>query len=191
MQHLVGTRALVAAGSLVLFASLTGCGGDSGGGGGSSAPDNASKEDFCAAFNGFYAKVVAKATSGDSAAMVTALKEWAADIEDVGTPSEMPDDARHGFELFVEQAKDIDENATLDDLKNIGDDLSEADRKDGQAFSSWTTDNCPLDIPGLPDASELASNLPSDLPTDLPSDLPTDPSELASMLSELTASAGS
>jgi hypothetical protein len=181
--------AVTIAGMVLVFAGLTGCGGDSdsGGGGGSSAPDDASKADFCAAFNGFYDKVVSKATDDDSAGMVKALKEWAGDIEDVGTPSEMPDDARDGFALFVKAAQDIDDDATLDDLQNIGDDLSEADQRDGQAFSDWTTDNCPLDIPG---ASDLPSDLPSDL-ADLPSDLPTDPSELESMISELTASAGS
>jgi hypothetical protein len=173
----------------LVFGGLTGCGGDDGGS--SSAPDDASKTDFCEAFNGFYEKVVSQATeSADSSAMIKALKEWAGDIEDVGTPSEMPEDARHGFELFIEAAKDIDDNASIEDLQNIGDDLSDADQKDGQAFSDWTTDNCPLDIPGLPDASDLPSDLPSDL-SDLPSDLPTDPSELESMLSELTASAGS
>jgi hypothetical protein len=177
--------AVTIAGMALVCAGLTGCGG-SDGGGSSSAPDDASK----AAFNGFSEKVLAKAADADSAGMIQALKEWAGDIEDVGIPSEMPDDARHGFELFVSAAKDIDDDATLDDLRNIGDDLSAADQKDGQAFSDWTTDNCPLDIPGLPDASDLPSDLPTDL-SDLPSDLPTDPSELASMLSELTASAGS
>jgi hypothetical protein len=180
------TAATTIAGMALVLGGLTGCSGDSAGGG-SSAPDDASTKDFCAAFNGFYEKVVSRATDADSAAMIAALKDWAGDIEDVGTPSEMPEEARHGFELFIAAANDIDDDATLEDLQNIGDDLSDADQKDGQAFSDWTTDNCPLDIPGLPDASDL----PSDLPTDLPSDLPTDPSELESMLSELTASAGS
>ncbi|MCW2774625.1 MAG: hypothetical protein JWN91_2951 [Nocardioides sp.] len=183
--------AVTVAGMALVLGGLTGCGGGSGGGGGgASAPDDASKKDFCAAFNGFYEKVVSQATDADSASMIKALKEWAGDIEDVGTPSEMPEEARHGFELFIAAANDIDDDATLEDLQIIGDDLSDADQKDGQAFSDWTTDNCPLDIPGLPDASDLPSDLPTGL-SDLPSDLPTDPSELESMLSELTASAGS
>lgn len=165
----------------VLLGALTACGGD---GGGSGAPDNASKEDFCQAFNGLFGKVMAQATSGDSSAMIRALKDWAADIEKVGTPSDMPDDARHGFELFVDQAKQIDDDATLEDLQNLGEDLSADDQADGEAFSTWTTQNCPMDLPSL-DAS--------DLPTEMPTDLPTDPSELESMLSELsqlTESAG-
>lgn len=181
--------AVTMAGMALVLAGLTGCGGDDDGGG-SSASGDASTDDFCAAFNGLYEKVLTQASEADSADMIKALKEWAADIEDVGTPDEMPEDARHGFEVFVDTAKDIDDDATLDDLQNLGDDLSEKDEKDGEAFSDWTTENCPLDIPGLPNASDLPSDLPSDL-EDLPSDLPTDPSELESMLSELTASAGS
>jgi hypothetical protein len=147
--------AVTIAGMALVFGGLTACGGD---GGGSSASDDASQEDFCKAFNGFYEKVVSKATDADTSDMVKALQEWAADIEDVGTPSEMPDDARHGFEVFVDAAKDIDEDAALGDLQNLGDDLSEGDQKDGEAFSDWTTSHCPLDIPGLPDASDLPSD---------------------------------
>jgi hypothetical protein len=142
------------AGLALVIGSLTGCGGDDGGGGGSSASDHASKEDFCEAFNGFFDKVVSKAADADSADLIAALKEWAADIEDVGTPDEMPEDARNGFELFIDQAKDIDDGATLEDLQNLGQDLSEDDQEDGEAFSTWTTDNCPLDIPGVPGESE-------------------------------------
>ena len=177
-------RRTAAAASLALVASLTACGGDSGGGSGSSAPDNASLDDFCQAFNGLFDTVMAQATSGDAdaSAMITALKKWAADMEDVGTPSDMPDDARHGFELFVDQAKKLDENATLQDLENLGEDLSSDDQADGEAFSEWTTKNCPLDLPsGLPSID--SSDLPSIDPSDLPS---MDPSDLESMMSELS-----
>jgi hypothetical protein len=127
---------------------------------------------------------MAQATSGDPSTMIKALKDWAADIEKVGTPSDMPDDARHGFELFVDEAKKIEDDATLEDLQNLGEDLSSEDQADGEAFSTWTTENCPMELPSLN---------PSDLPSEMPTDLPTDPSDLESMLSELsqlTESAG-
>jgi hypothetical protein len=178
--------AVTIAGMALVLGGLTGCGG-SDDGGGSSASDDASKADFCEAFNGFYEKIVAAGADASSSEMIQTLKEWAADIEDVGTPSEMPEDARRGFEDFVDAARDIDDDATFEDLRELGNDLREEDDKDGEAFGDWTTENCPLDLPGIPDASDL----PSDLPTELPSDLPTDPSELESLLSELTASAGS
>ncbi|ABL79700.1 MULTISPECIES: hypothetical protein [unclassified Nocardioides] len=185
-RALILRRGAVAVG-LALMASLSACGGDDGGGSGAKAPDDASTDDFCATFNSLFEKVLSQATSGDSAAVISALKDWAADIEDVGTPSAMPDDARHGFELFVDQAKKLDENASLEDLQNLGDDLSADDQADGEAFTTWTEENCPLDIPGL-DGSDLPSIDPSDLPSIDPSDLASmDPEELESMMSELAS----
>jgi hypothetical protein len=174
-------RALRTLAGLALVASLTACGG-SDGGSGSAAPDDASTDDFCGGFNGLFEKVLAQATSGDSSAMIAALKDWAGDMEDIGTPSDMPDDARHGFELFVEQAKDLDEDATLADLEKLGEDFSEEDQADGEAFSAWTEANCPIDLPSLD-----PSNLPSVDPSALESMASMDPSELESMMSELAS----
>lgn len=133
---------------------LAGCSGDDDGGSGAAAPDDASQEEFCAAFNNLFDDVLAKATSSDSAAMVRALKDWAAEIGEIGTPAEMPDDARHGFEVFVDQAREIDEDATLADLERFGEDVSESDRADADAFSDWTQGSCPLDLPDLPSPAE-------------------------------------
>jgi hypothetical protein len=182
----ISRAAVTIASGAFLLTGLTACGGDSdGGGSGTSAPADASSEDFCTAFNGLYEKVLGNVTSADTSQAIKAFKEWAADMKDVGTPEDMPDDARHGFDVFVDAAANIDDDATVADLQNFGDDLSEEDQSAGETFGDWASDNCPSPL------SDLASSIPSDLPTDLPSDLPTDPSELESMMSELTASAGS
>lgn len=178
-------RGAVAVG-LALMASLTACG-DSDGGSGAQAPDDASTDDFCEGFNSLFEKVLAQATSGDSSAVISALKDWAAEMADIGTPSEMPDGARHGFELFLDQAKELDEDATLEDLQNLGDDFSEEDQADGEEFSTWTQENCPLDIPDI-DPSDLPSIDPSDLPSMAPEDLESMMSELESEMGELTES---
>ena len=136
------------AGAGLVAAALTACSDDSGGGG-SAAPEDASVDEFCETFNGLFEQVLSEDVAGDQAAMVRALKEWAKDIEEVGTPSDIPDDARHGFELFVEQAQQIDEDASLADLEKLGEDLSAADQADGDAFSDWAQDSCPLDVPPL------------------------------------------
>lgn len=175
------TAALKVLAGMALAAALTACGG-SDEGGSEAAPDDASTSDFCEGFNGLFEKVVGQATSGDSSAMISALKDWAADMEDIGTPSDMPEDARNGFEVFLEQAKDLDEDASLDDLQNLGDDLSEGDQADGEAFGAWTEENCPLDLPDI-DASDLPSIDPSDLAS-------MDPEELESMMSELEEEMG-
>ena len=117
---------LALAGTALALGTMAGCGGSGGGGdSGSSAPDNASTEEFCDAFNSLFTEVMAKAGSGDMSQAIPAIKEWAENMQDVGTPDDMPDDAREGFEVFVDAAADIDEDAKLEDLQNLGDDLSE------------------------------------------------------------------
>lgn len=193
---------LALAGAALVLGGLAGCGDDGGSSGasGSSAPDNASTDEFCDAFSSLFTEVMAEAGTGDMSKAVSAIKDWAENMQDVGTPEDMPDEAREGFEVFIEAASEIDENATLEDLQDLGGDLSESDQKAGEAFGDWATETCPVPLPGPDDLpSELASDLPSDLesmmsemPSDLESmmsDLPTDPSELESMMSELTADA--
>jgi hypothetical protein len=145
-------RAGTAMAGLVLAAGLlAGCSGDDGDDGdGSSAPTNARLEEFCETFDGLFDQVLSEDVAGDQAAMVRALRDWARDLEEVGTPDDIPDDARRGFELFVEQALEIDEDASLAELERLGEDLSAADQADGDAFSDWAQDSCPLDVPSLP-----------------------------------------
>jgi hypothetical protein len=91
-------------------------------------------------------------TSGSSdAAAFTRLKAWIADMEDYGTPSEMSDEARDGFEVVISTFKSVDDDATAEDLQNLGDDVSAEDNKSAEAFGDWTTENCPSpSIPSLP-----------------------------------------
>jgi hypothetical protein len=196
-----GTLAL--AGAVLVLGGMAGCGGSSSDSG-SSAPDSASTDEFCEAFSSLFTEVMAEAGTGDMSKAVSAIKEWAENMQEVGTPDDMPEEARDGFEVFVDAASEIDENATLEDLQDLGGDLSEADQEAGDAFGDWATETCPVPLPGPTDLpSEIASDLPTEMPSDLESmmsdlpselesmmsDLPTDPSELESMLSELTATA--
>lgn len=130
--------ALTLAGLALALGALTACSDDGG-----DPPSDASKDDFCETFNGLVDDVLAS-DAEEPAAMVQAVKQWASDIEEVGTPEEMPDDARHGFELFVEHAADLDDDMGLEDLQSLGDDLGADDQADGAAFTEWTQQNCPL-----------------------------------------------
>ena len=170
---------LLLAGAALLAGGLTGCGGGGDGDGDADAP---STKEFCGALQDFQDDFADTDPTKDLQGYIKDLKAAADKLKSVGTPADMPDDARHGFELFVDQAKKLDENATLQDLENLGEDLSSGDQADGEAFSEWTTKNCPLDLP-----SGLPSIDPSDLPSIDPSDLPSmDPSDLESMMSELS-----
>ncbi|MBZ5739328.1 hypothetical protein [Nocardioides mangrovi] len=153
---------LVAAGAVLALGGLTACGGsdggDGGGGSGSDAPADASKDDFCEAFSGLYDAVLSQSTSGETSNAIKAFKDWANDMKDVGTPSDMPDDARQGFEVFIDAALKIDDDASVDDLQNFGDDLPQSDQDAGEAFGDWATQNCPSAIPtDLPSVDPSAS----------------------------------
>lgn len=169
--------ALTLAGLALVLGGLAGCGSDDDGeSDAAAAPENASVDDFCTKFNGLYDKLF----SGD----LSSVKDWAADMADVGTPGDMPDDARKGYEVMIATIKGLDDNLSLEDFQSLGDDLSAADNEAVDAFGDWTTDTCPepdLDLPSID---------PSDLPSIDPSDMPTDPAELESMMSELSESLG-
>ena len=101
------TRLALSSAVLLVGAVTTACGG-----GGSGAPADASEEEFCDAQSSLLEDLL----PGDMTTpempsnedMAQSVKDWGAEIEEVGTPEDIPDAARAGFEAIVEQAKDID-----------------------------------------------------------------------------------
>ena len=84
-------------------------------------------------------------------------------MQEVGTPEDIPDDPRHGFEADVEQAKEIDaadfSMDNLEDLERGGADASEETRRQTDAFGDYLTDTCgnPMDdieMPEIPETTE-------------------------------------
>lgn len=131
-----------AAGLLLVAGLLAGCGG------GSAAPGDASEADFCDAYAGLFEKI-GEMDPEDTGAGIRAMKDWAADMEEVGTPEDIPDDAREGFELMLDAIQDVDEDATEEELTDLGEELSEGDQKSGEAFVTYATKTCPDAFGGL------------------------------------------
>ena len=154
MKSSMNTTVKIAAAALLL-GGLVGCGGsDSDGGSASSGSKTASKADFCEKFNGLYTQLMT-ADPDDTSAAVKGMKDWADEIDDLGTPKEMTDEARDGFEVVVSTIKDVDEDADVEDLQNLDSKLSDEDNKAADAFSDWTQENC--GDPELPGASPSSS----------------------------------
>ncbi len=107
------------------------------------APDSASVEDFCATF-------LTSSEVSDGAG----IKDFADALAEVGTPDDMSEEEREGFEVFVAVAQEVDESATLDDLEDP--DVSDDEEAAVTAFIGYATTNC---------ADQLLGDLPSDLPS--------------------------
>lgn len=135
-------RSAVAVGAMVL--ALSACGG-----GGSDAPHDASKADFCRAYEGDPSAYRGLDRSDDDK-MADLLHEQAEDLGRIGTPKGISDDERRGFELEVAAEAKV----SAADLKaHRGDDSSDAvlkqvlglsgdDLKKVDAFDTYAVNLC-------------------------------------------------
>jgi hypothetical protein len=127
--------ALTIAGLALAFTGVTGCGSDD-------APADASEEDFCANFTEFDETLQSFGDDPDVGAVVKAMKGAADDMEETGTPEDMPDDARAGFEFTIDKLQGLDDDASEEDVAALGEDISESDEKDSAAFDEYLSDTC-------------------------------------------------
>ena len=74
-------------------------------------------------------------------------------MEKVGTPEDISDEARDGFELMIKEVGELDADDTTQDFAEIEKDLSASEKKASTAFDTYTTDTC-----GAPELPELPSS---------------------------------
>lgn len=119
--HLRTTRLLRLAAVGTALAALSACGGPEG----AAAPKDATVEDFC--------NVIGDLDVSDPSGLVD-------DMAETGTPEDIPDDARAGFEVMVDEA--------------TADDISAEDQEKVTAFVGYVAATC-TGIP-VPDPTEPA-----------------------------------
>ena len=131
------------AASLVLVAGgAVGCGDDGGGGSAKGDDDSgASTEDFCGAFQAFADDLTD--VTGEEENLGEILKKAAKRIEDVGTPKDIPDDAKEGLQLTLDAIADLPDDASAEDMSTLEDEFSEADKAKTDAFSKYLEETCP------------------------------------------------
>lgn len=141
MSH-IKRYAAASSAAVLLALSLSACGGVD-------APEDASEDDFCETFNA-QTEIGAE---DDVEAQVDAAQELGDKLEEVGTPEGISDDARAGFEAYVEVLKDINE----DDVKELADASEEEaaeqldiDEKEFSAFFEYAVSTCFGDISDIP-----------------------------------------
>ncbi len=149
--------ALLAASLVLVGGTALGC---SGGGGGAGAPTDASEEDYCAGYQSLFDDMSTMADATD-AEIIAQIKDWAATMEETGTPEDMPEDARAGFETTMTLINDLDDDAQQEDFEKIDEDLSEDETAQVDEFDTYTTDTCgsPMDNLEVP---EIPTETPSD-----------------------------
>jgi len=134
------------AASLVLVAgAAVGCGDDDGGGSGAKAgggkDDAASTEDFCGAFKAFADDL--QDVTGQEPNLGEILKKAAQRIEDVGTPDDIPDDAKEGLQLTLDAILALPDDASIEDMGGLEDEFSDADKEKTDAFTAYLEKTCP------------------------------------------------
>ena len=153
----LSTRLTMTSAVLMVGAATSACGGGG-------APTDASEKDFCETQTSLLSDLMPDDMSNpelpSDEEMAKAVKDWGADLEEVGTPEDIPDDARKGFDNVVEQAKEVDaSDFSIDELEELeagGKDASAEVKKQAEAFSDYLTETCgnPLEnlhLPEMPD----------------------------------------
>ena len=156
------TRLTASTAVLLIGAAASACGGGGAGGG---APTDASEKEFCQTQTSLLEDLMPADMSNpelpSDEQMAKAVKDWGAKIDQVGTPEDISDDARKGFERIIEMADEIDASdfsiEKLEQLEAGGKDASAEAQKQADAFEKYLTDTCgnPLDdleVPEMPES---------------------------------------
>lgn len=148
-------HALLTASLVLVGASAVGCGGGGGVGGGvGGPPTDASEKEFCTSLTSLFADL-GSMTDASDADTIKAIKTWGKGLEEVGTPENISDEGRKGFELITEQVAELDEGDTTEDFAQMDAELSESENKAVDAFDTYTTDTCASMSPEAPELPEL------------------------------------
>lgn len=123
------------------------------------APTSASSDVYCAN----YADVLRGASGEEPDA--GAIKDFADQLAEVGTPENISEEAREGFEIFIDTINDLPDDASAAEIEDFDPDISDEDDAKVDAFFEYTATECaealgiPSDLPSaeLPDDSSSES----------------------------------
>ena len=100
-----------------------------------------SVEEFCAAAEKFE-NTFTETDTTNLPEGVEALKDAARELKDVGTPEDIPDDAREGLELTLDKLIALPDDADQTDLLDVLD-FDEDERAKSMAFEDYLDATCP------------------------------------------------
>ena len=137
---------------LLVLGLVAGCGGSDSSGSGDAAddaggsaggpPTDASVEDFCGTFLDLIEQASQQGSDVSDADAVELAKEAADKLSEVGTPEDMPAEARRAFEKAIELIRSIPDGATQKEMDDIAADLTAEQQQDLQALTAYVTEKC-------------------------------------------------
>lgn len=102
------------------------------------SPTNASQADFCQVSQNEDSLDI----EGTDQEVAKAANDFAADLREVGTPSDISPEAREGFELYVDELADVEAD-DIDEFKEGLQGVFDADEIDKvEAFITYVTEMC-------------------------------------------------
>jgi hypothetical protein len=138
-------RMSLLAAPLLVVGLLAGCGDggadSSGGADAGDAPGTASVAEFCQPFVDMLEEVSAQGDELSDADAVRLAKETADKLRETGTPDDMPEDARKGFELVIAKLADLPDDATKDEVEKAQQ-LTEEEQAYSTALSQYIASKC-------------------------------------------------
>ena len=138
MKHLLAAASLA-----LLMGTTVGCSEDSPDQPSQAAPpDDASTEEFCQNYQDFSAALMKLGQDAEDADFVKALKAAGEDFEATGTPEDVSEDERAGYEVFIQLIEDVEDDATQEDLQKMEQDLSEEEQKQLEGFTAYVSQTC-------------------------------------------------
>jgi hypothetical protein len=140
-------HALIAASLVLVAGTVAGCGGDTSSqakAAPSGPPTDAPVSEFCGTFESIDQDMARLGKDAKDAEIVAALKKVGTQLDDTGTPKGISSDARKGYELTVQLIGDLDDDATQADVEKIDDSLSDAEKKQEDAFNQYVAKTCAM-----------------------------------------------
>jgi len=141
---------------VLLLGLLAGCGSDDSSGAasvGGGMPTDASTEEFCGAFLDLIQQAQEAGSDISDADAVKLAKDLAEKLEEIGTPEDMPADARRAFESAIDKINDLPDDATRDEMDEAAGDLTDEEQADQEALSTYLTQKCMGQLVPSDDAS--------------------------------------
>jgi len=122
-------------------------------------PTDATVEEFCGTFLELIEKASQQGSDVSDADAIKLVKEAADSLTAVGTPADIPEDARRAFEKAIELIDSVPDDATQAEMEAIADDLTAEQQQDLQALTAYVTSTCMGPSASAP--SEPESQTPS------------------------------